>query len=105
LKVSAIASRRKLHSLKASRITACGKLRHSKGTALQAVEEFDTEGGGGFNPRITPAESTPALAAEGLFASISPEIQSFLAACLAAEGMKVRENSLPHDHTLTPATP
>jgi hypothetical protein len=29
-----------------------------------AAEKPASEGGGGFNPRITPAESTPALAAE-----------------------------------------
>jgi DNA repair protein RecN (Recombination protein N) len=33
-----------------------------KARSLRTVEEFDAEGGGGFNPRITPTESTRALA-------------------------------------------
>ncbi len=55
--------------------------------ALQAAEKLDSEGGGGFNPRIKPTESTRALAPEGRFPLISPEIPSFSAACLAPEGI------------------
>ena len=51
----------------------------SPGTKLGA------EGGGGFNPRIRPTESTWALAPEGRFPPISFEIQSFLPACLASK--------------------
>src|SRR5580698_10454638 len=34
--------------------------------ASQAAEKRPSEGGGGFNPRIKPAELEPALAADGL---------------------------------------
>src|ERR1700722_3463414 len=34
--------------------------------ALPAAEKRPSEGGGGFNPRIKPAEIAPALAADGL---------------------------------------
>jgi ribosomal-protein-alanine N-acetyltransferase len=54
--------------------------------ALQTAEKLDAEGGGGFNPRIRPIESTPALAAEGLFSPGPPEISCFPAASLAPEG-------------------
>jgi hypothetical protein len=68
--------------------------------ALQAAEKLDPEGGrgpqrrvlvagveeGGFNPRIKPTESTWALAPEGGFPPISPEIPSFSATSLATEG-------------------
>jgi hydrogenase maturation protein HypF len=54
--------------------------------ALQAAEKPDPEGGGGFNPRIKPAESKRALAPERHFPPVSPESQSFSAACLAPEG-------------------
>ena len=40
--------------------------------ALQAAEKLIPEGGGGFNPRIKPIESTLALATEGHFPPISP---------------------------------
>ena len=36
-----------------------------QGTASQTAEKLHTEGGGGFNPRITPTELTGALAPEG----------------------------------------
>jgi putative ATPase len=39
-----------------------------------AAEEFDPEGGGGFNPRIMPTESTRALAPEGSLAETSSDI-------------------------------
>ncbi len=55
--------------------------------ALQAAEKLNSEGGGGFNPRIKPAESPQALATEGRFPPISPLIPSFSAACLAAESV------------------
>jgi hypothetical protein len=48
-----------------------------QGTTLQAAEKLDLEGGGGFNPRIKPAESTRALAPEGRYTPISPQIPSF----------------------------
>jgi hydrogenase maturation protein HypF len=54
--------------------------------ALQAAEKPDLEGGGGFNPCIKPAESKRALAPERNFPPVSPESQSFSAACLAPEG-------------------
>jgi hypothetical protein len=43
----------------------------------QAAEKLNAEGGGGFNPRIEATESTLALATEGRFSLISPEISSF----------------------------
>jgi len=52
--------------------------------AKQAAEEIDPEGDGGFNPRITPAESTRALAPEGFSPSDSPRIPLFFLACSAA---------------------
>jgi 23S rRNA pseudouridine2605 synthase len=55
----------------------------------RAAEKLDSEGGGGFNPRIKPTESTRALAPEGRSSPISPETQSFSAASKAefeAEG-------------------
>jgi signal transduction histidine kinase len=54
------------------------------GASLTA-KKLDTEGGGGFNPRIGPAESTRALAPEGRSLSTSPEISNFSAAPLAPE--------------------
>ena len=52
---------------------------------LQSAEELDTEGGGGFNPRKKPTESTPTLAAGGRPPLISPETEPFSAAGLAPE--------------------
>jgi hypothetical protein len=49
-------------------------------------DSFEPEGGGGFNPRIKPAESTLALAPEALFTSISPGTPSFSAASLDPAG-------------------
>jgi hypothetical protein len=40
--------------------------------ASPAAEKLDPEGGGGFNPRIKPAESTTALAPEAGFSGNSP---------------------------------
>jgi len=37
-----------------------------QGTAPQAAEQINPEGGGGFNPRIKPTESTRALVPEAL---------------------------------------
>ena len=54
--------------------------------AVHSAEELHTEGGGGFNPRIKPIGSTRALAPEGRFSPISPEIPSSPAASLAPEG-------------------
>ena len=51
--------------------------------ASQAAEIRDAEGDGGFNPRARPTESTLALAAEGRFPPVSPEIPSFSAAASA----------------------
>ena len=48
--------------------------------AAQAAEQLNPEGGGGFNPRIKPTESTRALAPEECSQQISPEIQSSSAA-------------------------
>jgi hypothetical protein len=45
--------------------------------ASQAAKKRDPEGGGGFNPRIKPTESTMALAAEERFTPIPPEIRVF----------------------------
>ena len=44
--------------------------------ALQAAEKLDPEGGGGFNPRIMPTESTRALAPEACSSDHSPEISA-----------------------------
>ena len=65
-----------------------------QGTTSQAADKLDPEGGrgpqrrvlvagveeGGFNPRIKPTKPTRALAPEGCFPQISPEIPSFSAA-------------------------
>ena len=56
------------------------------GGALQAAEKLGPEGGGGFNPRIKPAGSMPALAAEGRVSPISPKISSSSATSSAPEG-------------------
>ncbi|MGD0903269.1 MAG: efflux transporter outer membrane subunit, partial [Terracidiphilus sp.] len=53
--------------------------------APQAAEKPNPEGGGGFNPRTKPTESTRALAPEGHDTPISPRIPSFSAACLTPE--------------------
>ena len=44
--------------------------------ASAAIERIGTEGGGGFNPRITAIEHTGALAPEMISASIQPSTQS-----------------------------
>jgi hypothetical protein len=62
--------------------------------AVQAAEKLNPEGGGGFNPRIMPAESTRALAPDGLSPSISSKIGGFSAACLAPEAMLDVERNL-----------
>ncbi|MGA3264284.1 MAG: glutamate--tRNA ligase [Terracidiphilus sp.] len=49
---------------------------------LQLAEILDSEGGGGFNPRIQPTESTRALAPEGRFPPTAPGIPGFSATCL-----------------------
>jgi ATPase subunit of ABC transporter with duplicated ATPase domains len=54
--------------------------------ALQAAGKLNAEGDGGFNPRVRPIESTSALAAEGRFSPVSPEVSSFSAASLSPEG-------------------
>ncbi len=51
--------------------------------ALQAAEKLNSEGGGGFNPRIKPTEPTRASALEECFPPISPETPSFSASCNA----------------------
>ena len=71
--------------------------------ASQAAEKLDPEGGGGFNPRIKPTESTPALVAEGSFTRISSKTPSFFAACLAPEGSLPEES--PADLALAQAHP
>jgi epoxyqueuosine reductase len=53
--------------------------------ASQVAKELDSEGGGGFNPRITHEESTPALAAEGHFPPTSPEVPRSSAASSATD--------------------
>jgi xanthine/CO dehydrogenase XdhC/CoxF family maturation factor len=53
---------------------------------LQAAEELSPEGGGGFNPRINPPESTSALAAEGRLSPSPTTTPSHSAASLAPEG-------------------
>jgi hypothetical protein len=58
-----------------------------KGHGFTACGKLDTEGGGGFNPRIRPIESMLALAPEGRFPQILPDNPSFSAASLAPEGM------------------
>jgi hypothetical protein len=62
--------------------TACGiiwvlaEVRRERG-APQAAEKLDAEGGGGFNPRVKPTELVSALAAEGSFASPTPNPEFF----------------------------
>jgi probable rRNA maturation factor len=52
--------------------------------AKQAAEKLKAEGGGGFNPRIKPAESTRALAPEERFPPDLPNPPSSSGACKAA---------------------
>jgi hypothetical protein len=47
------------------------------GRIQQAAEKPGPDGGGGFNPRLKPTESTLASAPEGRHTSISPPIPSF----------------------------
>jgi tRNA dimethylallyltransferase len=54
--------------------------------ALRTAEKRYPEGGGGFNLRIKPTASIPALAAEECFPSISLQNTSCSAASLAPEG-------------------
>jgi hypothetical protein len=60
-----------------ARLQPCRLPRQKRAWALQAAEKLDTEGGGGFNPRISPPESTPALAAEERLPPIRPKSQVF----------------------------
>jgi hypothetical protein len=53
-----------------------------KSAALQAADKLDSEGGGGFNPRIKPKESMRALAPEGRPSQMSTAIHPFPEACL-----------------------
>ena len=48
-----------------------------EGTTIQAAEKLETEGAGGFNPRIRPAKSARALALEGCFPQIPLGISVF----------------------------
>jgi hypothetical protein len=59
-------------------------------TPKQAAQELDAEGGGGFNPRIKPTESTRALAPERPSTPISPDTPSVSAAsnAVAAGGFR-----------------
>jgi tRNA (guanine37-N1)-methyltransferase len=67
-------------------LTALGIAPKSAIGALHAAEKIGTEGGGGFNPRIKPTETTRALAPERPIPSVSPQIGPFSAASLAPEG-------------------
>jgi hypothetical protein len=61
--------------------------------ARQAAEKLKTEGDGGFIPRVSPAKSTPALAAEGRFSSKSLKSPGFSAACrarMSTRGLRLR---------------
>jgi TPP-dependent pyruvate/acetoin dehydrogenase alpha subunit len=60
---------------------------------IQAAEKVKTEGGGGFNPRVKPTESAPALAAEEHFLPVSPDFPSLSAATIAG----VTIDALPED--------
>jgi hypothetical protein len=51
-----------------------------QGTTSPAAEKPDTEGDGGFNPRVKPIESLRALAPEVGFSGLSPENKPFSAA-------------------------
>ncbi len=65
----------------------------------QAAERLDSEGGGGFNPRITPAESGSALAAAGDLPPTSPEIPSSSVASKAAPPSNEADPTAPpEDH-------
>jgi tRNA (guanine37-N1)-methyltransferase len=52
----------------------------------QAADQIETEGGGGFNPRIEPAQSTRALAPEGTPAESSPSAATTRVILLSAQG-------------------
>ena len=52
--------------------------------ALQAAEKLNPMKGTGFSPYINQVISAWALAPEGCFSRVSPEISSFPAACLAS---------------------
>jgi lipoyl(octanoyl) transferase len=54
--------------------------------ALQAAEKLETEGGGSFNPRIKPAESTRGFSPGDASSGNSPAIPPFSAARLTPEG-------------------
>jgi len=54
--------------------------------AKHAAEKLDPEGGGGFNPRITPIKSTGAFRPGGAFSANYAEFLGFSAACSAPEG-------------------
>jgi hypothetical protein len=53
------------------------------GTAKQAAEKPGPKGGGGFNPRIKPAESIGPSGPEGCFSGFSLIISPISAACKA----------------------
>jgi hydrogenase maturation protein HypF len=69
---------------------------HEFTRAETAAEKVDSEGGGGFNPRIRQMESRPALAAEGRLLSNSLDISSFPAACLAPERYAPIHDAIGH---------
>ena len=54
-------------------------------TPNQVAQKLDAEGGGGFNPRKLPMESSRALAPEGCFSVISPQTGPLSAASKSGE--------------------
>jgi hypothetical protein len=63
---------------------------------FQIGEKINALKGHGFSRALSPAISTWALAPEERFSGIQHENGCFSAACLAAYGMRVAENTFPH---------
>ena len=59
-----------------------------QGTTSEAAEKPNTEGGGGFNPRMKPTESSGASAPEGGLPPNSHEMPPLSATCLAPAGIR-----------------
>ena len=60
-------------------------MRFVSGYDFSHAENLESEGGGGFNPRVKPIEPALALAAEGRFFAISAEFPDPYPACKVAK--------------------
>jgi len=60
-----------------TRLQSCRNCNKVKMRTLQVEKKLRSEGGGGFNPRIRPAESTRALAPEERFHRFCPNLGLF----------------------------